>query len=302
MEKQSTNHPVKAAFFLLLCLVPACVKLSVPQGNPPNKFSDEISKTEMDKTENSFSYKAWDSFLKRHVDKRGYVDYRAVQQSRADLDHFLRQIAEKSPDSDPELFPTREARLTYWINAYNAWAIQAVLTHYPIESVNDVPHPWPLFFLPRGTGFFLFQRITLGGTRTSLYYLENKVIRKRFSDPRIHFALNCASKGCPRLPREAYIPERLDNQLDVAMRQFLSEPRNLSVDLDNNIIHMSSIFDWYEKDFTRWIKENYPEEEPSLVHYLKLNTHGELKAGIEACRNCRIEFIDYDWSLNNQKN
>ena len=161
-----------------------------------------------------FSHVAFDRVLERDVDARGRVDYPGLKQHEGDLDRYFRLLAAFSPDSTPEFFPTETARLAYWINGYNAAPIKTVLHYYPIESVLDVKRPTLLFFFPGKSGFFYFQRASFGGKRYSLYHLENKIIRDRFNEPRIHFALNCASTGCPVLPRKAFSAENLDAELE----------------------------------------------------------------------------------------
>ena len=144
--------------------------------------------------------------------------------------------------------------------------------------------------LPDGAGFFFFQRITLGGRKTSLYALENTIVRGRFDEPRIHFALNCASIGCPRLPAEAFVPERLEAQLARETARFLAEPRNVTVDAAAGELRLSSIFDWYVEDFP-----------PSLREWVHAHAAPTLRREIEACPDCRVAFVPYDWALNDQR-
>ena len=202
-------------------------------------------------TKTPFSHADFDRFLRRHVDAAGRIDYVRVLTDRADLDRYRAALAKTSPDRDPERFSTEAARLAYWLNAYNASVIGLVLDHYPISSVQDVRAPWLFRFLPAGAGFFVFRGVTLGGRRTTLYGVENRIIRRRFSDPRVHFALNCASASCPRLPAEAFLPERLEEQLARETEFFLSDPHHVRLDAKAKILFLSSIFEWYENDFVR---------------------------------------------------
>jgi hypothetical protein len=240
----------------------------------------------------------FDSFLRRHVDDRGRVDYRAALADRADLDRYIALLARVSPDSHPDWFPGYGDRLAYWINAYNASVLQLVLHDYPIDSVKDVGPPVPLFFLPQLSGFFVFRQVTLGGEPVNLYQLENGVIRERFAEPRIHFAINCASIGCPRLPAEAFQPERLEQQLARETRRFVSESRNVEIDPTLRVVRLSSIFDWFESDFTDWVKWRRPSESPTLLSYVRLHASAEQAARLAACNDCEVEFIPYDWGLN----
>ena len=249
-----------------------------------------------------FSHEIWDRVLGRYVDSSGLFDYVAMKQNEGDLERYSRLLAAFSPDSNPELFPTEAARLAYWINGYNAAAIQTVLHYYPIKSVLEVKRPALLFFFPGKSGFFYFQRSTFGAKQYSLYHLENKVVRERFEDPRIHFALNCASKGCPKLPRDAFSAENLDAELDRETRKFLSEQRNLRLDHHQRTLYLSEIFDWYEDDFVDWYHRKFPARKASVVayieHYAAADRAKELHDG---ANGYSVQFTPYDWSLNDRR-
>lgn len=248
------------------------------------------------------SHASFDRLLQRFVDHEGRVNYSALKQDSRDLDQYYYLIATFSPDSHPDLFPSESHKLAYWINAYNATAIKTVLTYYPISSVLDVKPPAALFFLSEKSGFFVFQRLTYGGKTTSLYYLGNGVIRERFQEPRIHFALNCAALGCPRLPRQAFSGEDLERQLDQETRKFLSEARNFRIDHSEKTIYMSSIFKWYEDDFLNWYQKNYSESKASLVNYIALYLTSDKAAELkEHGDQYALRFLPYDWGLNDKK-
>jgi hypothetical protein len=267
-----------------------CSTLPVPGPAGPGASND------------AFDHADFDSFLRRHVDSRGRVDYAAAVNDRADLSRYLARIALESPDSMPERFPTEADRLAYWINGYNAWVLQAVLDRYPIASVRDVRPPWVLFFLPRLSGFFVLQKVTLGGEAMSLYALENSLIRVRFHDPRVHFALNCASESCPRLPARAFQAAGLNETLDLEAHRFVADERNARIDPVRGVVHLSSIFDWYKEDFLGFMKRSRPDESASLLGYVSAYLDPEGARALAACGDCRIEFIAYDWALNDHRN
>lgn len=248
-----------------------------------------------------FSHGELDRVLSRYADEQGRVDYAALKEDPGDLERYFLLLSLYSPDSHPELFPTEESRLAYWLNAYNAAAIRIVLTHYPIGSVREVREPLLLFFMPKGSGFFVFQRVTFGGATTNLYHLENGVVRKRFADPRVHFALNCAARGCPRLPREAFDPRRLEEQLDREARRFLAEERNFRIDHGEKAVYLSSIFDWYEDEFLKWCRERFPGREATLLDYVALYLPGEKAEELKRAASYEVRFIPYDWRLNDRK-
>ena len=263
----------------------------------PDLRLDEVTAPE----ETVFSHDRFDAVLTRAVDNRGRVDYSLLKKGATDLDAYLLRVAAYSPDSHPAMFPTPNHKLAYWINAYNAYVIKAVLVHYPIKTVLDVRPPGLLFFLPDTFGFFIFQRFQFGGKTTNLYYLSNSVVRKRFKDPRVHFALNCASLSCPHLPQHAFTGDRLDHQLNAETLEFLADDRNVRIDHENKTIWLSSIFKWYEPDFADWSGQVQKEDGSPLVRYLlnhlPLGKADDLK---KTAGHYAIRFIPYDWGLNDR--
>lgn len=275
-------------FLLLLLVLAGCTSIRpVDSGLKPELVVE------------AFKYDDLARLLKMHVNEQGLVDYEGLAENPTDLDHFYKKLATFSPDSHPELFPTESDRLAYWINGYNATVLKGVITYYPITTVADVKPPTALFFFPDKSGFFFFQRFTYGKVETNLYYLENKIIRVRFQDPRFHFALNCASSSCPELPREPYLPEQLDSQLDREARSFINDKDNVRFDPSENILYLSSIFKWYEEDFVGWLGENHPIGHPTLRDYVLLYL-AEPARGTLAARPepPSLEFLPYDWGLN----
>jgi hypothetical protein len=247
-----------------------------------------------------FSHAELDTVQSRFVDERGLVDYRGLAKDPAALERYHLALSARSPDSDPELFPTPEDELAYWINAYNASVLSIVIAYYPVGSVTDVRAPFPLGLLSDKLGFFVLQRITLGGEQTSLYSLEDSVIRGRFTEPRVHFALNCGSRGCPRLPRRAFTASDLDRQLDDETRRFFAEERNLRIDHQERVVFLSSILDWYEDDFTDWLAARRPDRPATLLEYVALYVPTEGAGDLARARDYDIRFVPYDWTLNDQ--
>lgn len=248
-----------------------------------------------------FSHDRFDAMLARAVDNQGRVDYTLLRENAADLDAYLLRVAAYSPDSHPAMFPTQNHKLAYWLNAYNAYVIKAVLVHYPIKSVLDVNPPALLFFLPDTFGFFIFQRFEFGGETTNLYYLGNDVVRERFQDPRVHFALNCASISCPHLPRYAFTGDRLDDQLNAETLEFLTDDRNVRIDHENKTIWLSSIFKWYASDFEDPAGQAQKSKDSPLVAYLLNHLPPGKADDLKAVANqYAIKFIPYDWGLNDR--
>ena len=219
-----------------------------------------------------FPHMAFDAVLREVVDARGRVDYVALAARRSALERYLYAVAATSPHSDPAAFPTRADALAYWLNAYNAAVLYGVITRPGLRSVRDARFD-----------FFGFSRSIFGGEALSLHGLENDVIRAHYHEPRVHFALNCASVGCPELPREAFLPDRLEAQLARETRAFCAHPDKVYV--RDGIVHLSQIFDWYAEDFAA---------AGGPIAFCRRWGRSDLPADAE------LRFIPYDWSLNAQ--
>ena len=236
-----------------------------------------------------FSHGEWTDLLQRFVDDQGRVDYAALARDRSGVDRYLASLAAQSPDSAKAHFPTRDDELAYWINAYNAVVVAGVL-----DRGIATPSVWGDGFF--GIGFFTVERATLGGRRMSLKRLEDEKVRKRFRDPRVHAALNCASVGCPRLPRRAFEGPSLQAELDAAMREFVADDRNCRIDLTARTVWLSKIFDWFDDDFLDYERASGARS-PTVVDYV--NRYRAADQRIPA--GLRVRFLDYDKRLNRQE-
>ena len=237
----------------------------------------------------TFSHHDWTAVLSRFVDARGQVDYEGLAQDRAALDRYLAAIEAVSPKSNPEQFPDRDHELAYYINAYNAQVFKGVLDRGPEEE-----SVWKGGLIS-GYRFFKKMKITIGGERTNLKELEDETIREVYRDPRVHAALNCASVGCPRLPREAFDPQRLDEQLDAAMREFASDGRHVRIDPAERRVWLSKIFDWFEKDFIDYERRE-GNRDAGLIDYVnRYRAEAALLPG-----GYKVKFLKYDKSINKQ--
>ncbi|MDE2069231.1 MAG: DUF547 domain-containing protein [Bradyrhizobium sp.] len=217
----------------------------------------------------------WTQVLQGHVDAKGRVDFSGLAGDRTGLEDVVKLVAAVDPVSTPALFPTVEARLAYYIDAYNALAMYGVL---------DAGVPEQFGWLGR-LRFFYLRKFVVGGRSISLYSLENDIIRP-MGDPRVHFALNCMSVSCPRLPRTAFTPGGLDRELDAAAREFVGEDRNVHVDREARMVTLSAIFDFYTKDFLA--------KAPSLIDYVN-----QYRANLVP-RDYKVMFADYDWTINDR--
>ncbi len=236
-----------------------------------------------------FSHQEWTTVLQRFVDDRGFVDYDALAKNRKTFDSYIERLVRTSPENERALFSTRDDRLAYYINAYNAQVFAGVLDRGP-EKVSV----WKGGLIS-GYRFFVKRKIELGGRTMSLKHLEDNVIRAQFQDPRIHAALNCASISCPRLPREAFLADRLDQQLDAAMREFVADEQNVEVDTDRKTVRLSKIFDWFKRDFLDY-ELSQGNDRPALLDYInRYRGHGT-----QLPYDYRVEFLPYDKAINQQ--
>ena len=225
-----------------------------------------------------FSHEQYDQVLQKYVDSQGRVDYSALKSDSQNLYSYLDLLAVASPDD----LPTLQDKLVFWINAYNALTIKGVLDHYPTKSVRKVK--------PIG-GFFRRIKFQVGRQTYTLYDIEHEVIRSNFGEPRIHFALVCASAGCPILENRAFLPDTLQEQLDNGAAKFINNPEKVRLDRKNRVLYLSKIFEWYAEDFEQthdsvidFVAEYLPEED---VAFLKR-------------KDVSVQYLKYDWSLNDQ--
>ena len=237
-------------------------------------------------------YALWTEILSQYVDEKGFVDYSSMVKNRTPLDQFVTQIETIGPSTMPSLFPDDNASLAYYINAYNAHVIQGVLNRGPeTESV------WK--GLISGLNFFVRMDIVVDGKTTNLKKLEDKIVRARYNDPRIHAALNCASVSCPRLIREAYLPEILQQQLEQVNREFLISDQHVQVNAVAGKVNVSKIFDWYEKDFLQYEAGQGNKKGKKSARVIRyINRYRPQNAAIP--EHFKLDYLDYDKGINSQ--
>jgi hypothetical protein len=220
----------------------------------------------------------WKRTLEQYVDVEGRVNFLALSSDIADLKHFVEVLAVFGPATQAQAFATRNEVLAYHINAYNALAMYGVIDRGIPDNFNNIlKQAW----------FFRFRDIVIAGQTTNLYDYENKVIRP-FNEPRVHFALNCMVRGCPRLPRYPFRGETLELQLKTASREFFNDEEHLRIDDEKKRVYVSSILDFYTEDFVRSGKV------ADLPAYINLYRKRPIPEGYE------VRFIKYDWTVNQQ--
>lgn len=226
----------------------------------------------------------WDRLVQKYVDQNGQVNYSGWHQNSADrnrLDQYLNRLSSGKPAGS-----SKAGLLAFWINAYNAVTVRGILDVYPTTSIRN--HTSKLVGYNIWKNLFLY----VDGQKYSLDSIEHKILRKQ-NEPRIHFAIVCASIGCPRLMNNAFRPETVDRQLEVNALDFFSRNQNFQFDSSRNTIKLSALMSWFESDFganeaamlktiQRWIPD--------------ANARQAIASGRVA-----VKFLGYDWNLNDQK-
>ncbi len=225
----------------------------------------------------------WDRVIQQFVGD-GLVDYQGIANDRSMLDDYLGFIA----DAHVADLPSKESQLAFWINAYNASVVKGVLDQYPLASVKDVK------------GFFETIRSRVAGEDLTLNEIESR--GRALGDWRIHFAVVCASSSCPGLRPEAYVPERLEQQLAEQTQAFLAHPqRGVRIDEAASTVWLSRIFDWYREDFGQarvaFGLLGAPFDLQKLVNDLEPWLVPDALATIRG-GTWKVRFMEYDWTLN----
>ncbi len=237
------------------------------QGQPTLEVGEKLTSTTANSSVN-VDHSQWDKLLKKHVNKAGLVDYKGFMNDRKELDNYLKSLSSKNPDKNWSV----QELLAYYINLYNAYTVDLILDNYPVKSIKNINGAWTKAIVP------------VGGKKLSLGGIENGILRK-MNEPRIHFAINCASISCPKLLTEAYTASKINEQLDRAAKEFINSSEN---EISASNPKLSSIFDWYQKDYEVNGKQD-------VIGYI--NKYG--KTQINASAN--IQYKAYNWDLNEQK-
>lgn len=238
------------------------------------------SQISMDQIDHS----SWDSLLKKYVDQNGYVNYKdwhASSPDRQALTAYLNQLSRAKLNRPG----SHDAKLAFWINAYNAVTVHGILREYPTTSIRN--HTAKVF----GYNIWKDLQLVVGGQPFSLEAIEHQILRK-MNEPRIHFAIVCASIGCPRLLNQAYTTNQVQKQLEINAKDFFSRSQNFRYDQQNNRFYLSSILNWFGSDFGA----NQAAQLKTIAAWLP-----DQAARNAALQNSvGISFLDYNWNLNDQ--
>ena len=286
MFSASTIRPQPAVFVLLACA--ACTAFIRPALAGKPVYVGGAVPAERRVSMDRYDHAAWDALLAKYVDAEGNVDYAGWKRSSQDmqaLDNYLGSLCY----AGRKLRASREAKLAYWINAYNAVTIKGILREYPTSSIRN--HTAKVF----GYNIWKDLQLVVEGEGISLEDIEHKVLRK-LGEPRIHFAIVCASKGCPRLMNRAYTARDLEKQLTANTLAFFSNRANFRYDVatgaSSGQIQLSTVLKWFASDFG----SDQAAQLKAIARYLPSE---EARQAANSGR-VRVSYLDYDWGLNDQ--
>lgn len=236
-----------------------CKPEIIEEGNSTTPKIVKVSETK-----NTLNHSAFTDLLQKHVSKKGNVSYKKFQTDRDKLLNYIIYLGSNVPTNSW----AKEEQLAYWINAYNAMTIDLILRNYPIKSIRDIYKPWDQRYWKLGEKWYNLDEI------------EHRILRK-MNEPRIHFAIVCASFSCPKLQNEAFNAENLEAQLTKTTKDFLSDSNRNTISENN--LELSKIFQWFSKDF---------KQEGSLIDFL--NKYSEITISDKAEKS----YKEYNWDLN----
>ncbi len=250
----------------------------------------------------AFSYADYAAALKTYVDDQGWVNYQRLKQNSQQLDAFASALGRL----DSRLYDSwsEKQKIAFWINAYNALTLEAIITHYPIKPSFTTSLVFPKNSIRQIPGVWDELTFEVMGRKVTLDEIEHKILRAQFNEPRIHMALVCAAAGCPPLRNEPYSGEHLDHQLDDQTRRFLSNPRKFHIDRAGGRVSLSSIFKWFGEDFVKTYAtdEKFAGHKPSeraVLNFISRYVEAADREYLVSARY-KITYLDYDWSLNEQ--
>ena len=212
------------------------------------------------------SHAIWDGLLRKYVNHAGRVNYAGLKKEEAKLDEYLALLSKNPPQNTW----SRAEQMAFWINAYNAFTVKLILDNYPVSSITKLNggQPWEL------------RWVKIGSKTYTLNEIENSILRPKFKDARIHFAVNCAAKSCPPLLNQAWTAQNLESNFEKQARAFINNPAYNKITPSS--VQVSKIFQWYAEDFG------------NLIAFL--NRYSKVKISPGA----KVSFLEYDWALNSQ--
>ncbi len=223
-----------------------------------------IDKEEIKPETVAFDHTPWDIMLSKYVSNDGKINYKAFKQNRTTFRAYLKALEKNTPKESW----SKQDKLAYWMNVYNAFTIKLIIDNYPVKSIKDIKEPWDLRFFKLKDKWYTLNDV------------EHKILRK-MNDPRIHFGINCASYSCPPLLNKAFTAKNVDQELDRLAVRFINDPKRNAI-TENNIA-ISKIFLWFAKDF---------KKQGSLISFLNKYSKIKIKS------NAKKSYKKYNWTLN----
>ena len=217
------------------------------------------------------NHEIWTVLLRKYVTEGGQVNYKGFIKEQSKMEEYLSLLSNTPPGSNW----SEADKIAYWINAYNAFTVKLIMDNYPLKSIKDIGDGLPMISSPWDIKFF-----KIGDADFDLNTIEHEILRKHFEEPRIHFAINCASFSCPKLRNEAFESSQLNQQLEAQTKTFINNP-------DKNIINkeetkLSKLFSWFETDFTK---------KTTIKSFVK-QRHSAFNEQND------LQYLDYSWTLN----
>lgn len=255
---------MRPLFILFLVILSSCFyqeTAAQTKTQQSKQFHQELSKREIT------LHQLWDELLQKHVSNEGNVNYKSFKTEHGKLIGYIKFL-KFFHSNDKFKTISKEEKLAFWINTYNALTVDLIIRNYPIKSIKDIDNPWK-------------QRLwDFGNENYNLDEIEHEILRK-MNEPRIHFAIVCASYSCPKLHNKAFTAENLETQLTTVTKEFLADEKRNQI--SEKSIKISKIFDWFAKDFT---------QDGSLIDFL--NKYSDIKISPKA----KKRYLEYNWALN----
>ncbi len=251
----------------------------------------------------SFEYSDYAEVLRAYVDEAGMVDYRGLKAKPERLDAYLEALA-TLPRPDYEAWDDN-AKVAFWLNAYNGLTLKAIIDRYPIKASFLRSRIYPKNSIRQIPGVWDKLKFSIMGQELTLSHIEHKILRSEFNEPRIHMAMVCAALGCPPLRQEPYLGTRLSDQLDDQTRRFLGDRRKFRIDRGKRTVLLSPVFKWFGKDFIKtYGSERLPGRHSRanaavlsfIARYLEEADQRDIRTG-----RLRVRHLGYDWTLNERK-
>jgi len=291
------------SLFIVVCLL--LIYLTLNKNTSAQEYesdSQALLQSEA-KEQNRSGYSDYAGILKAYVDENGTVNYSELKKGRSALDSVVRWVG----GLDRRTFENwnEKEKIAFWINAYNALTLQVIIDHYPLKRKGLKGYLYPSSSIRQIPGVWDKVKFKVMGKDMTLDEIEHRNLRKYFNEPRIHMALVCAAIGCPPLRNEPFFPEKLDEQLDDQGREFMSNEKKFRINRNKGVVYISSIFKWFGEDFVKTYGtkagfEGKNETERAVLNFVSRYIPEESAAFLKT-GDYKLKYLDYDWTLNEQK-